>query len=46
MVFNVFRVMGDLSHTGSKLILMWAIHSNSSAEGTSFPLSPAATPTC
>ena len=31
--FNVFHVLGDVSHTTSKLILIWAIHSNSSAEG-------------
>jgi hypothetical protein len=33
MKFNVFHISGDLSHTASKLILIWAIHSNSSAEG-------------
>ena len=33
--FNVFRILGDTSHTISKLILIWAIHSNSSAEGVS-----------
>ena len=32
---NVFRILGDVSHTASKLILMWAIHSNKSAEGYS-----------
>lgn len=30
---NVFRVLGDVSHTLSKCILIWAIHSNKSAEG-------------
>ena len=32
---NVFRVVADLSHTASKCILIWAIHSNKSAEGVS-----------
>jgi len=32
---NVFRVLGDVSHTLSKCILIWAIHSNKSAEGVS-----------
>ncbi|KAI9726121.1 MAG: hypothetical protein M1834_009418 [Cirrosporium novae-zelandiae] len=32
---NVFRVLGDVSHTASKCILIWAIHSNKSAEGVS-----------
>ena len=32
---NVFRVLGDLSHTASKCILMIAIHRNRSAEGVS-----------
>lgn len=32
-VFNVFRILGDVSHTASKCILIWAIHTNSSAEG-------------
>jgi ER lumen protein retaining receptor len=31
--FNVFRILADVSHTSSKIILIWAIHSNSSAEG-------------
>jgi ER lumen protein retaining receptor len=30
---NIFRVLGDVSHTLSKCILIWAIHSNKSAEG-------------
>jgi hypothetical protein len=34
-IFNVFRILGDLSHAASKLILMWAIHWNRSAEGVS-----------
>lgn len=32
---NIFRILGDVSHTVSKLILIWAIHSNKSAEGVS-----------
>ncbi|KAI9669270.1 MAG: hypothetical protein M1829_005148 [Trizodia sp. TS-e1964] len=32
---NVFRILGDVSHTLSKCILIWAIHSNKSAEGVS-----------
>lgn len=35
MKFNIFHILGDVSHTISKLILIWAIHSNSSAEGIS-----------
>ena len=35
---NVFRILGDLSHTASKCILIWAIHANQSAEGN--PLRP------
>ncbi|KAF2711898.1 ER lumen protein retaining receptor [Pleomassaria siparia CBS 279.74] len=35
MRFNIFHILGDVSHTTSKLILIWAIHSNSSAEGIS-----------
>jgi ER lumen protein retaining receptor len=34
-ILNPFRVIGDLSHVASKLILMWAIHWNRSAEGVS-----------
>jgi len=30
---NVFRILGDVSHTVSVCILIWAIHSNKSAEG-------------
>lgn len=37
MGFNVFHILGDVSHTSSKLILIWAIHSNSSAEGPTTP---------
>jgi hypothetical protein len=33
MKFNTFHILGDVSHTSSKLILLWAIHSNSSTEG-------------
>lgn len=33
MHFNIFRILGDGSHITSKVILIWAIHSNSSAEG-------------
>jgi len=32
---NAFRVLGDVSHTLSKCILIWAIQSNKSAEGVS-----------
>ncbi|EXJ66624.1 uncharacterized protein A1O5_10295 [Cladophialophora psammophila CBS 110553] len=35
MNMNVFRILGDVSHTASKCILIWAIHSNKSAEGVS-----------
>lgn len=38
MKFNLFHILGDVSHTSSKLILIWAIHANSSAEGTLAPL--------
>lgn len=30
---NVFRILGDVSHTAAKCILIWAIHINKSAEG-------------
>ncbi|KJK79196.1 hypothetical protein H634G_05436 [Metarhizium anisopliae BRIP 53293] len=33
--WNVFRILGDLSHLASKGILIFAIHSNRSAEGVS-----------
>ena len=33
MNLNIFRILGDVSHTASKCILIWAIHSNKSAEG-------------
>ncbi|KAK6532710.1 hypothetical protein TWF281_006888 [Arthrobotrys megalospora] len=36
MALNAFRVIGDLSHLLSKLILIWAIWNNRSAEGVSF----------
>ncbi|KZF24479.1 hypothetical protein L228DRAFT_228470 [Xylona heveae TC161] len=32
---NAFRILGDVSHATSKCILIWAIHSNKSAEGVS-----------
>lgn len=35
---NIFRVLADVSHTISKCILIWAIHSNKSAEGGSHPV--------
>ncbi|RMJ24706.1 Protein-ER retention receptor [Aspergillus sp. HF37] len=35
MNFNIFRILGDLSHISSKCILIWAIHRNRSAEGVS-----------
>ncbi|OAL30854.1 hypothetical protein AYO20_08547 [Fonsecaea nubica] len=35
MNMNIFRILGDVSHTASKFILIWAIHSNKSAEGVS-----------
>ncbi|KAK6335814.1 hypothetical protein TWF730_003191 [Orbilia blumenaviensis] len=35
MGLNAFRMIGDLSHLLSKLILIWAICSNRSAEGVS-----------
>ncbi|KAI9801867.1 MAG: hypothetical protein M1833_002181 [Piccolia ochrophora] len=34
-IMNPFRIVGDVSHTLSKCILIWAIHSNKSAEGVS-----------
>lgn len=33
VAMNVFRILADLSHIASKCILIWAIHSNKSAEG-------------
>ena len=33
ITMNVFRILGDVSHTISKCILIWAIHRNKSAEG-------------
>jgi hypothetical protein len=36
---NPFRILGDVSHTASKCILIWAIHSNRSAEGNDTPTS-------
>jgi len=32
---QIFRILGDVSHTLSKCILIYSIHSNSSAEGVS-----------
>jgi len=32
---NPFRILGDACHTASKCILIWAMHSNKSAEGVS-----------
>lgn len=32
---TIFRILADLSHMSSKGILIWAIHSNKSAEGVS-----------
>lgn len=32
---NIFRILGDVSHSASKLILIYAIHHNKSAEGVS-----------
>lgn len=31
--FNIFRILGDLSHAISHMILIAVIHSNQSAEG-------------
>ncbi|KAJ5834721.1 ER lumen protein retaining receptor [Penicillium robsamsonii] len=33
--WNIFRIIGDLSHLGSICVLLWAIHKNKSAEGIS-----------
>lgn len=36
---NFFRILADLTHAFSKIILIWAIHRNRSAEGKLlFPL--------
>jgi len=32
---NIFRILGDVSHTASKCILIYQIHHNKSAEGVS-----------
>ncbi|KAH8680077.1 ER lumen protein retaining receptor-domain-containing protein [Tricladium varicosporioides] len=32
---NIFRILGDVSHTASKCILIYAIHRNHSSEGVS-----------
>jgi len=36
--WNVFRIMADVSHTLSKCILIFSIHSNKSAEGRPKPV--------
>ncbi|KAI0397450.1 ER lumen protein retaining receptor-domain-containing protein [Xylariaceae sp. FL0594] len=36
MVWNIFRVLADISHLLSKVILIYAIHRNRSAEGVSW----------
>ncbi|KAJ5338118.1 Protein-ER retention receptor [Penicillium brevicompactum] len=33
--WNIFRILGDVSHLGSICVLLWAIHKNKSAEGVS-----------
>ena len=33
MKFNLFRVLGDVSHLASICVLIWAMHRNRSAEG-------------
>ena len=40
MNMNIFRILGDVSHTASKCILIWAIHSNKSSEGTTVAEKP------
>lgn len=37
VAWNVFRIIGDLSHAGSICVLLWAIHKNKSAEGSYTP---------
>lgn len=32
--WNVFRILGDVSHLGSICVLLWAMHKNKSAEGS------------
>ncbi|CZT22453.1 related to endoplasmic reticulum retention receptor [Ramularia collo-cygni] len=32
---NIFRILGDVSHSASKIILIWSCHNNKSAEGVS-----------
>ncbi|CEJ55813.1 hypothetical protein PMG11_02047 [Penicillium brasilianum] len=34
-MWNLFRILGDLSHLASICLLIWAIHKNKSAEGVS-----------
>ncbi|KAI1191878.1 ER lumen protein retaining receptor-domain-containing protein [Nemania serpens] len=36
MGWNIFRILGDISHLLSKVILIYAIHRNRSAEGVSW----------
>ncbi|KAI1827164.1 ER lumen protein retaining receptor-domain-containing protein [Xylaria intraflava] len=36
MVWNIFRILADVSHLLSKVILIYAIHRNRSAEGVSW----------
>ncbi|KAI1174063.1 ER lumen protein retaining receptor-domain-containing protein [Nemania sp. FL0916] len=36
MGWNIFRILGDVSHLLSKIILIYAIHRNRSAEGVSW----------
>lgn len=40
MNVNVFRILADLAHISSKCILIWAIHWNSSSEGTNISKAP------
>ncbi|EPS30294.1 hypothetical protein PDE_05245 [Penicillium oxalicum 114-2] len=35
MMFNLFRILADISHVASICLLIWAIHHNKSAEGIS-----------
>lgn len=36
MRFNLFRVLGDLSHLASICVLIWSLHRNKSAEGKDY----------
>ena len=42
--WNVFRIMADVSHTLSKCILIFSIHSNKSAEGKPATAKPSPSP--